>query len=204
MMQENTIKHFFGPAALAAFPRKIQSTAGKKGSIDSFFLKSSSSSSSSRKRCRHDHEPTSCPECARRCSKCSAALPEDEELCPLCNPKCARCGRTVAETVPEEAGGICIACIEHHCYVCREPTDSSSLLCKPCATRKEMRKRHRVTLSNTTTDIEDLINQAAEAKLKCDKCRGYSDEMEIKCVQKDCNNLYRRATLEIRLKNMLA
>lgn len=96
-LQESVRAKFFGPAALAKFPKKIMSTAHKKGCIDSFFKRD--------------------------------------------GPKAA-----------------------------------------------------------ASTDIEDLKAQAAEAKAKCDKCRGFVDEgEEVKCVQKDCPTLYKRASLGVRL-----
>ena len=43
---------------------------------------------------------------------------------------------------------------------------------------------------------QDRLTQAtealAEAKLKCNKCRGYDDDA-IKCVQRDCKYLFRLA-----------
>lgn len=67
--------------------------------------------------------------------------------------------------------------------------------CSKCA--ESIILRRKVCGEN---DIEDIAALAAEAKAKCDKCRGYTDETEIKCVQRDCPNLYRRATLAARMK----
>lgn len=100
MMQDHVVERFFGPAALAKYPRKIQNTSSKKGAIDSFF------------------------------------------------------------------------------------------------------KRDAAPKASAAADIEDLTKQAAEAKLKCDKCRGYSDEVEIRCVCKDCATLFKRASLNVRIKNL--
>lgn len=100
MMQEHVVQRFFGPAALGKYPRRVQSTAGKKGSIDSFF------------------------------------------------------------------------------------------------------KRDSVPSATASADVEDFQLQAAAAKAKCDKCRGYSDEVEIKCCQRDCLNLYKRASIAIKLKQL--
>jgi hypothetical protein len=195
LMQEHVIKHFFGGSALSVFPRKIQSTAGRKGSIDSFFR------ASTKKRCIHGNDSKSCEACTRRCDGCKNELGEYESLCPRCNPHCTRCGGVVAQV--SEGDGLCIPCAEHLCQRCSTALapEQQFGLCKECDTREQIRKRHKITLINTTGDIEDLVKQAAEAKLKCDKCRGYSDETEIKCVQKDCLTLYRRATLEMRIKN---
>ena len=54
---------------------------------------------------------------------------------------------------------------------------------------REVHKRAR------PEDIEELMCQAVEAKIICDKCRGYTDETSIKCVQRDCPNLYHRAAI---------
>ena len=198
-MQEHTIQHFFGPNSLSKFPRKIQSTAGRRGSIDSFFKKTVVP----HKRCIHGNDPSTCPKCFSHCGKCGDKLGDDDDLCKHCNPSCIRCHRFVDGVVD---GNICIPCAEHRCRTCSEPLtpeQKDGCLCKECDARVQVRKRHRITPATTTPDIEDLVKQAAEAKLKCDKCRGYADETEIRCVQKDCNNLYRRATLETRMKNLI-
>ena len=199
-MQEHTIQQLFGPNSLSKFPRKIQSTAGKRGSIDSFFT----TKKKQNKRCIHGNDPPACAKCLNHCEKCGNELGEEDGICPKCNPACIRCQRPVERVVD---GNICIPCAEHRCRACSEPLDpdqKDGCLCKGCDARFQVRKRHRITLATTTTpDIEDLVKQAAEAKLKCDKCRGYADETEIRCVQKDCNNLYRRATLETRMKNLI-
>ena len=100
IMQKHVVERFFGPAALARYPHKVQNTSGRKGAIDSFF------------------------------------------------------------------------------------------------------KRDAARSATASADIEDLQKQAAEAKTKCDKCRGYADEVEIKCVCKECINLYKRASIAVRIKNL--
>ena len=205
-MQEHTVQRFFGTGAMAEFPRKYQSTAGRKGSIDSFFAKVSSKG----KRCRHGNEPGACDECEQgsRCPECRAQLPDEEGVgcCQVCTPVCIRCERHVPRDHILD-GNICVSCAEHRCPSCSAALpvtgQGASALCRECSAKSQIRKRHNLGRENTTADIEDLVGQAAEAKLKCDKCRGYTDEQEISCVQKDCLTLYRRATLEIRIKNMV-
>ena len=198
LMKEHTIQHFFGPAALAAFPRKIQSTAGRKGAIDSYFKRSAVPN----KRCSHGViiATTVCPQCTRKCEKCNETLMPEEKACFKCNPRCVQCNNDVASD-----SGLCKCCNDHLCSDCYTalPADKSYGRCRDCETSVQIHKRHKITGVNTSVEIEDLIKQSVEAKLKCDKCRGYADETEIKCVQKDCLNLYCRATLETRIKNLL-
>ena len=183
LMQDHTISHFFGPAALSAFPRKIQSTAAKKGAIDSFFRRATPAV----KRCVHG---------------------EPVDSCPVCNPMvpasvCILCAR---KTIHMGEGNICIACAQHRCFHCLAPlaaTAQTSTSCPVCLVIESLRKRYRLSDSpSKNSDIEDLLKKAAEAKLQCDKCRGYADETEISCFQKDCCNLYKRATLDIMIKNI--
>ena len=201
VMQQHTVHHFFGPGAMAAFPRKLHSTAGRRGSIDSFFK------SARTKRCRHGNEPSKCDECEQgsKCPQCGARFAEDDQVCNSCTPVCLHCSRHVPSDHLLD-GNVCVSCVEHRCPSCSAalPSDQpASGLCKECDAKIQIRKRHRIGRVNCTADIEDLVRQAAEAKLKCDKCRGYADEREIGCVQKDCLNLYRRATLETRIKNLV-
>jgi hypothetical protein len=194
MMQKHTVERFFGPGALIKFPRKIQSTAGKRGSIDSFFSKSGA-----KKRCSHGNEPSKCAQCnCNCCAKCGKVLEEDETICTVCEKVCPVCKRALL--LPD---GVCVPCSQNKCRGCLADLVGGGGFCNLCETRMHIRKRLRISRVNSTADIEDLVTQAAVAKLKCDKCRGYADETEIRCVQKDCNNLYLRATLETRIKNFV-
>jgi DNA polymerase delta subunit 1 len=208
LMKKHTISRFFGPAALSRFPRKIQSTAGKKGAIDSFFKQTKTAT---HKRGIDGEFVQDDPPLIKKCSRCQETdLVSDDAvkvlLCPKCDPKCIRCTRLVQHSQIVD-GNICISCAEHRCYACNTPlpaeVNNGETLCKNCEARVQVRKKHKISIINETTDIEDLVKQAAEAKLKCDKCRGYADETEIRCVQKDCLNLYKRATLEMRIKNIV-
>ncbi len=157
-MQKHVQLRFFGPSALSVHVRKVQSTAGQKGKIDSFFSR----------------------------PKPTAVVAENM-------PKCAGCGvKTVLD-----AAGKCIHCASHVCYACKAPVEDHGP-CPKCAVSIGLRRK--AIAASAMSDIEDIEAMAAEAKAKCDKCRGYTDETEIKCVQRDCSNLYRRATLASRLK----
>ena len=204
LMQKGADTRFFGLAAMRGFPRRVQSTAGKRGAIDSYFAAAASS-----KRCAHGNPANKCPECAavvivnELCPKCGLSIIEGTKLCERCNPRCIRCNTVVAAVLD---GDLCAPCAEHRCRMCGEallPEAVSGTVCKTCAAADQIRKRLKVSVSSASADIEDMLRSAAAAKLKCDKCRGYADETEIRCVQKDCVNLYRRATLDVMLKNAL-
>ena len=172
-MQDSAIQRFFGPAALSPYPRKIQNTSSKKGAIDSFF-----------KRSVH----------AVAADSMAEAVPVFE--CGRCRGECAMLG----------PGDSCAACAIGVCSICitgRALKDSR--ICATCKAKIETRKRHSLPMSlfvPLAKDVEDLVASAAASKVKCDECRGYSDEVEIKCVQKDCQTLYRRASLEVMIKNL--
>ena len=108
-------------------------------------------------------------------------------------PKCVKCNHAS----PLDADGICSYCYAHVCYACKGPVEDHGP-CVKCAVSVDLRQKS--IAASAVADIEDLEALAAEAKAKCDKCRGYTDETEIKCTQKDCVNLYKRATLAARLK----
>lgn len=156
-MQKHVQAKLFGPSALSVHVRKIQSTAGQKGKIDSFF---------------------------------SRVVPKALSPSPIM-PKCPKCNRESANAI------ICSFCAAHICFSCKAPVSDHGP-CETCGRQIELRRKAIAAVA--CSDVEDIVALAAEAKAKCDKCRGYTDETEIKCVQKDCPNLYKRATLAARLK----
>ncbi len=161
IMQDHIQTMLFGPQALSVHVRKIQSTSGQKGKIDSFFK----------------------------------PIKRVVSQQPSIGKGCVGCGRITKL----DAGGVCAPCADHKCFNCGVHVADRGP-CASCSHSIELRRK--AVAASTMSDIEDLRRQAAEAKAKCDKCRGYSDEVEIKCVQKDCPNLYRRATLAARIRQL--
>jgi hypothetical protein len=110
-------------------------------------------------------------------------------------PRCSKCNRATTLDVL----GVCTCCNDHICFSCRMPVADHGP-CTKCSVSIDLRRKSLAACA--IADVEDLFTLAAEAKLKCDKCRGYTDEVEIACCQRDCNNLYRRAALASRIKNI--
>jgi hypothetical protein len=107
--------------------------------------------------------------------------------------QCKDCG------APGSPTGACEYCATRTCRGCRRAIerDLAHGPCRECSASIAKRELGRAAMR--VADVEDLAALAAEAKAKCDKCRGYEAD-EIKCVQKDCPNLYRRAVLAVRMK----
>jgi DNA polymerase delta subunit 1 len=169
MMQEHVQTMFFGKRALSVFVKAQQSTSRQVGKIDSFFTVE--------KRKRSDDTDSKCDK------------PDGINSCILC-------GRYTKDLILPN--GVCRYCHSLECYKCGKPLEPMLIHgpCFSCSCESDL--RHKSRQANQHTDIEDLKKQFHEATEKCTQCRGYADD-QIKCVQKDCSNLYRRATLSMQI-----
>ncbi|MDR3540320.1 MAG: DNA polymerase domain-containing protein [Desulfosporosinus sp.] len=210
-MQEHAATILFGPGALAAHPRKLET--GKRG-IAGFF-----SAVPKCKRCKISPVTNManqlCSSCQPGSARCLATgchksvtasfdgLSDMPDLyCMTCKPQmgvCGCCGRNMP--LISEAEGLCENCIVGKCYACGKENEEETKqgLCPDCFVFVSTKKAGMAAAS--TVDIEDLKHQADQAKLECfNRCGVLTDE--INCVSRECSTLFKRATLAARIANM--
>lgn len=190
-MMEHTKKDFFGGGALRKFPKHDTASKTRKWAIDRFFTvirkcKTCGTEIKDGGICQRCFPMETCPTCGLKHLIGS--------LCSNCNFHCSICG-AVSETP------ICTLCSQHKCGWCGvENTELVDGKCPRCVSKHSIMERLKLS-PESCVDIEDLLDRAVEAKLKCDECRAFSDENGISCRQKDCANLFLRANLNIDIRN---
>jgi hypothetical protein len=205
-MQACTAQKLFGPGALAAHPKKIET--GTRG-IASFFKPLPNCV-----RCKivpaKDRDPPSlCDSCSPGNARCMAtgchksvvnenAVGIPDLYCITCTPivgPCAICARYLALI-----DGVCDNCILGKCYSCgKDDLETRGGVCNGC--RDFVSVRMAGMAASSIVDIEDLKRQAIAAKQECfTRCGVLTDD--INCVSRECTTLFKRATLAVRIANM--
>lgn len=188
-----------GDQALAAHPRKRESSGGK--GISTFFKPQARCSRCSKSVVFANALCRDCQPGSARCmwSNCKNMVntPQDH-YCSECTPhisQCISCSRTTYLI----DDGICMSCFDGKCYSCGEAgLKTENGVCQKCKRFVSLRKAGMSAAS--VVDIEDLKKQAEEAKQECITKCGYATD-DVECVSRDCSTLYRRATLASRIRN---